>query len=165
MCPSSSGDRASASGAESRRFESYLGHHSDFPRTRMMRVFFFSARNSSCLPPIAEHAAALSHKKASPHADSLGRGVHTFRPMYCREPYPTDASCRFCSFCFFRRICDDSHRHAPEPTKATALKRHQATSSDRLISRNGLQQAAWRCSQSHRRRTTRRAPRYRCSRD
>lgn len=41
MCPSSSGDRASASGAESRRFESYLGHHSDFPRTRMMRVFFF----------------------------------------------------------------------------------------------------------------------------
>lgn len=101
MCPSSSGDRASASGAESRRFESYLGHHSDFPRTRMMRVFFFSARNSSRLPPIAGHAAALSHKKASPHADSLGRGVHTFRPMYCREPYPIDASCRLCSFCLF----------------------------------------------------------------
>ena len=161
MCPSSSGDRASASGAESRRFESYLGHHSDFPRTRMMRVFFFSARNSSCLPPIAEHAAALSHKKASPRADSLGRGVHTFRPMYCREPCPTDASCRLCSFCFSTNL----RRLSPPCARAHQSGSPQATSSDRLISRNGLQQAAWRCSQSHRRRTTRRAPRYRCSRD
>ena len=162
MCPSSSGDRASASGAESRRFESYLGHHSDFPRTRMMRVFFFSARNSSCLPPIAEHAAALSRKKASPRANSLRRGVHTFRPMYCREPYPADASCRFCSFCFFST---NLRRLSPPCARAHQSDSPQATSSDRLISRNGLQQAAWRCSQSHRRRTTCRAPRYRCSRD
>ena len=72
MCPSSSGDRASASGAESRRFESYLGHHSDFPRTRMMRVFFFSARNSSCLPPIAEHAARYHTKKRARVRTRLG---------------------------------------------------------------------------------------------
>ena len=72
MCPSSSGDRASASGAESRRFESYLGYHSDFPRTRMMRVFFFSARNSSCLPPIAEHAARYRTKKRARMRTRLG---------------------------------------------------------------------------------------------
>ena len=72
MCPSSSGDRASASGAESRRFESYLGHHSDFPRTRMMRVFFFSARNSSCLPPITEHPQRYRTKKRARVRTRLG---------------------------------------------------------------------------------------------
>lgn len=117
MCPSSSGDRASASGAESRRFESYLGHHFDFPRTRMMRVFFFREEIAAVSPPIAEHAAALSHKKASPRADSLGRGVHTFRPMYCREPYPADASCRLCSFCFFDESATTLTAMRPSPPK------------------------------------------------
>ena len=116
MCPSSSGDRASASGAESRRFESYLGHHSDFPRTRMMRVFFFR-EEIAAVPPIAEHAAALSHKKASPRADSLGRGVHTFRPMYCREPCPADANCRLCSFCIFDESATTLTTMRPSPPK------------------------------------------------
>ena len=117
MCPSSSGDRASASGAESRRFESYLGHHLHFVRTRMMRVFFFRQEIAavSLLSPNAP--PALSHKKASPRADSLGRGVHTFRPMYCREPYPTDASCRLCSFCFFDESATTLTAMRPSPLK------------------------------------------------
>ena len=162
MCPSSSGDRASASGAESRRFESYLGHHSDFPRTRTMRVFFFRQEIAAASLLSPNTPQRYRTKKASPRADSLGRGVHTFRPMYCREPYPTDASCRLCSFCFFST---NLRRLSPPCARAHQSGSPQATSSDRLISRNGLQQAAWRCSQSHRRRTTCRAPRYRCSRD
>ena len=161
MCPSSSGDRASASGAESRRFESYLGHHSNFPRTRMMRVFFFSARNSSCLPPIAEHAAALSHKKASPHADSLGRGVIPSAQCIVANHTQLTRAAVSAAFVFSTNL----RRLSPPCARAHQSGSPQATSSDRLISRNGLQQAAWRCSQPHRRRTTRRAPRYRCSRD
>ena len=157
MCPSSSGDRASASGAESRRFESYLGHHSDFPRTRMMRVFFFTARNSSCLPPIAEHAAALSRKKASPRADSLGRGV--IPSAQCIVANHTQLTRAAVSAAFV--FSTNPRRLSPLCTRAHQSGSPQATSSDRLISRNGLQRAAWRCSQSHRRRTTCRAPRYR----
>ena len=161
MCPSSSGDRASASGAESRRFESYLGHHSDFPRTRMMRVFLFSARNSNCLPPIAEHAAALSRKKASPRADSLGRAcIPSAQCIVANHTQLTRAAVS-AAFVFSTNL----RQLSPPCARAHQSGSPQATSSDRLISRNGLQQAAWRCSQPHRRRTTRRAPRYRCSRD
>ena len=117
MCPSSSGDRASASGAESRRFESYLGHHSDFPRTRMMRVFFFRQKIAAVSLLSPNTPQRYRTKKASPHAGSLGRGVHTFRPMYCREPYPTDASCRLCSFCFFDESATTLTAMRPSPPK------------------------------------------------
>lgn len=118
MCPSSSGDRASASGAESRRFESYLGHHSDFPRTRMMRVFFFSARNSSCLPPIAEHAARYHTKKRARVRTRLGGAcIPSAQCIYCREPYPADASCRFCSFCLFDESATTLTAMRPSPPK------------------------------------------------
>ena len=164
MCPSSSGDRASASGAESRRFESYLGHHSDFPRTRMMRVFFFRQEIAAASLPSPNTPQRYRTKKRARMRTRLGGAC--IPSAQCIVANHTQLTRAAVSAAFvFRRICDDSHRHAPEPTKATALKRHQATSSDRLISRNGLQQAAWRCSQSHRRRTRCRAPRQRCSRD
>lgn len=116
MCPSSSGDRASASGAESRRFESYLGHHSDFPRTRMMRVFFFRQEIAavSLLSPTRRSVIAQKSESACGLA---WEGVHTFRPMYCREPYPTDASCRFCSFCFFDESATTLTAMRPSPPK------------------------------------------------
>lgn len=117
MCPSSSGDRASASGAESRRFESYLGHHLHFVRTRMMRVFFFRQEIAAASLLSPNTPQRYRTKKASPHADSLGRGVHTFRPMYCREPYPADASCRFCSFCLFDKSATTLTAMRPSPPK------------------------------------------------
>ena len=158
MCPSSSGDRASASGAESRRFESYLGHHSDFPRTRMMRVFFFRQERAAValLPP--NTPTTLPHTKSEPASGLTWEG-HTclLRNMLSpttlnrcglplTRPWP------------FRRSCGNPHRKRSGPPKAAAL-------SSRPISRNGLQQTAWQCSQPHRRRTTRQAPRYQCLRD
>ena len=161
MCPSSSGDRASASGAESRRFESYLGHHSDFPRTRMMRVFFFSARNSSCLPPIAEHAARYHTKKRARVRTRLGGAcIPSAQCIVANHTQLTRAAVS-AAFAFSTNL----RRLSPPYARAHQSGSPQATSSDRFISRNGLQQAAWRCSQSHRRRATRQAPRYRCSRD
>ena len=50
-------------------------------------------------------------------ASGLPKGVHTFRPMYCREPYPTDASCRLCSFCFFDESATTLTAMRPSPPK------------------------------------------------
>ena len=161
MCPSSSGDRASASGAESRRFESYLGHHSDFPRTRMMRVFFFRQEiaAASLLSPNTPQRYHTK-KRARVRTRLGGACIPSAQCIVANHTQLTRAavSAAFVFSTNLRRLslpCARAHQSGSP----------QATSSDRLISRNGLQQAAWRCSQSHRRRTTRRAPRYRCSRD
>ena len=43
--------------------------------------------------------------------------MHTFRPMYCREPYPADANCRLCSFCFFDESATTLTAMRPSPPK------------------------------------------------
>ncbi len=161
MCPSSSGDRASASGAESRRFESYLGHHSDFPRTRMMRVFFFRQEiaAASLLSPNAPQRYRTK-KRARMRTRLGGACIPSAQCIVANYTQLTRAAVS-AAFVFSTNL----RRLSPPCARARQSGNPQATSSDRLISRNGLQQAAWRCSQSHRRRTTRRAPRYRCSRD
>lgn len=161
MCPSSSGDRASASGAESRRFESYLGHHSDFPRTRMMRVFFFRQEIAavSLLSPNTPQRYRIK-KRARMRTRLGGACIPSAQCIVANHTQLTRAAVS-AAFAFSTNL----RRLSPPCARARQSGNPQATSSDRLISRNGLQQAAWRCSQSHRRRTTRRAPRYRCSRD
>lgn len=161
MCPSSSGDRASASGAESRRFESYLGHHSDFPRTRMMRVFFFRQEIAavSLLSPNTPQRCRAK-KRARVRTRLGGACIPSAQCIVASHTQLTRAAVS-AAFVFSTNL----RRLSPPCARARQSGNPQATSSDRLISRNGLQQAAWRCSQSHRRRTTRRAPRYRCSRD
>ena len=161
MCPSSSGDRASASGAESRRFESYLGHHSDFPRTRMMRVFFFRQEIAavSLLSPNAPQRYRTK-KRARVRTRLGGACIPSAQCIVANHTQLTRAAVS-AAFAFSTNL----QRLSPPCARAHQSGSPQATSSDRLISRIGLQQAAWRCSQSHRRRTTRRAPRYRCSRD
>lgn len=161
MCPSSSGDRASASGAESRRFESYLGHHSDFPRTRMMRVFFFRQEIAavSLLSPNTPQRYRAK-KRARVRTRLGGACIPSAQCIVANYTQLTRAAVS-AAFVFSTNL----RRLSPPCARARQSGNPQATSSDRLISRNGLQQAAWRCSQSHRRRTTRRAPRYRCSRD
>ena len=161
MCPSSSGDRASASGAESRRFESYLGHHSDFPRTRMMRVFFFRQEiaAASLLSPNAPQRYRTK-KRARMRTRLGGACIPSAQCIVANYTQLTRAAVS-AAFVFSTNL----RRLSPPCARARQSGNPQATSSDRLISRNGLQQAAWPCSQSHRRRTTRRAPRYRCSRD
>ena len=158
MCPSSSGDRASASGAESRRFESYLGHHSNFPRTRWMRVFFFRQERAIVSLPPPNTPTTLPHTKSEPASGLTWEG-HTCllcnaftRAMPGRRELPL---LRLDLFSESAAILTDKRSGPP---KATA-------SSNRPISRNGLQRAAWQCSQPHRQRTTRQAPRYRCLRD
>ena len=159
MCPSSSGDRASASGAESRRFESYLGHHSDFPRTRMMRVFFFFGKKEQLSPSYRRtRPPPCRTQKVSPQAGSPGRGIHAFREIYCRQLRSADVGCCLRGLGLFDDPAAILTDKRPDPPKTTA-------SSSTPISRNGLQQAAWQCSQPHRRRTTRQAPRYQCLRD
>lgn len=118
MCPSSSGDRASASGAESRRFESYLGHHSDFPRTRMMRVFFFRQEiaAASLLSPNTPQRYRTK-KRARVRTRLGGACIPSAQCIYCREPYPADASCRFCSFCLFDESATTLTAMRPSPPK------------------------------------------------
>ena len=161
MCPSSSGDRASASGAESRRFESYLGHHSDFPRTCMMRVFFFRQEIAavSLLSPNTPQRYRTK-MRARVRTRLGGACIPSAQCIVANHTQLTRAAVS-AAFVFSTNL----RRLSPPCARARQSGNPQATSSDRLISRNGLQQAAWRCSQSHRRRTTRRAPRYRCSRD
>ena len=161
MCPSSSGDRASASGAESRRFESYLGHHSDFPRTRMMRVFFFRQEIAavSLLSPNAPQRYRTK-KRARVRTRLGGACIPSAQCIVANHTQLTRAAVS-AAFVFSTNL----QRLSPPCARAHRSGSPQATSSDRFISRNGLQQAAWRCSQLHLRRTTRQAPRYRCSRD
>lgn len=161
MCPSSSGDRASASGAESRRFESYLGHHSDFPRTRMMRVFFFRQEiaAASLLSPNTPQRYRTK-KRARMRTRLGGACIPSAQCIVANHTQLTRAAVS-AAFVFSTNL----RRLSPPCARAHQSSSPRAASSDRLISRNGLQQAAWRCSQSRRRRTTRRAPRYRCSRD
>ncbi len=124
--------------------------------------FLFSARNSNCLPPITEHPQRYRTKKRARVRTRLGGACITSAQCICREPYPSLRELPFLQLLFFRT---NLRRLSPPCTRARQSGSPQATSSNRLISRNGLQQAAWRCSQSHRRRTIRRAPRYQCSRD
>lgn len=161
MCPSSSGDRASASGAESRRFESYLGHHSDFPRTRMMRVFFFR-QEIAAVSLLSPNTPQRYHakKRARVRTRLGGACIPSAQCIVANHTQPTRAAVS-AAFVFSTNL----RRLSPPCARAHQSGSPQTTSSDRLISRNGLQQAAWRCSQPHRQRTTRRAPRYRCSRD
>ena len=158
MCPSSSGDRASASGAESRRFESYLGHHSDFPRTRMMRVFFFRQEIAavSLLSPNTPQRYRTK-KRARVRTRLGGACIPSAQCIVANHIQLTRAAVS-AAFVLFDESATTLTAMRPSPPK-------RQPSSDRFISRNGLQQAAWRCSQSHRRRTTCRAPRYRWSRD
>lgn len=161
MCPSSSGDRASASGAESRRFESYLGHHSDFPRTRTMRVFFFR-QEIAAASLLSPNTPRVITQKSEP-ACGLAWGGACIPSAQCIVANHTQLTRAAVSAAFV--FSTNLRRLSPPCARAHQSGSPQATSSDRFISRNGLQQAVWRCSQSHRRRTTCRAPRYRCSRD
>lgn len=162
MCPSSSGDRASASGAESRRFESYLGHHSDFPRTRMMRVFFFFRQEIAAVSLLSPNTPQRyrTKKRVRMRTRLGGARIPSAQCIVANHTQLTRAAVS-AAFVFSTNL----RRLSPPCARAHQSSSPRAASSDRLISRNGLQQAAWRCSQSHRRRTTRRAPRYRCSRD
>ncbi len=161
MCPSSSGDRASASGAESRRFESYLGHHLHFVRTRMMRVFFFR-QEIAAVPLLSLNTPQRyrTKKRARVRTRLGGACIPSAQCIVANHTQLTRAAVS-AAFAFSTNL-----RQLSLPcARAHQSSSPRVASSDRLISRNDLQQAAWRCSQSHRQRTTRRAPRYRCSRD
>ena len=107
MCPSSSGDRASASGAESRRFESYLGHHSDFPRTRMMRVFFF--RQEKAIFTVLFYESFRFQSLKTPLERQICAGSHNlpvFPPKIPKLPYWYNhiSRCHFRHFLVYRNF-------------------------------------------------------------
>lgn len=128
MCPSSSGDRASASGAESRRFESYLGHHSDFPRTRMMRVFFFRQEiaAASLLSPNTPQRYRAK-KRARMRTRLGGACIPSAQCIVANHTQLTRAAVS-AAFVFSTNL----RRLSPPCARAhqSDIKRHQATSSD-----------------------------------
>lgn len=117
MCPSSSGDRASASGAESRRFESYLGHHSDFLEPAWCGFSFFR-EEIAAVSLLSPNTPQRYHaKKRARVRTRLGGACIPSAQCICREPYPADASCRFCSFCFFDESATTLTAMRPSPPK------------------------------------------------